>query len=60
MAELFERGGVELIDGHELFAVEHRPVIENAGHRFRRFERVHVGELCGNVLLYYRFPLVLL
>lgn len=44
LPELFERGGVDLIDGYKLSAIEHRPVAERTGQGFCLFERVHMDE----------------
>lgn len=46
-AGAFERGGVDLIDGYKLSAIEHRPVVERTGQRFCLFERVHMDEPRG-------------
>lgn len=47
LPELFERGGVGLIDGYKLSVIEHRPVVERTGQGFCLFERVHMDEPRG-------------
>lgn len=48
LPELFERGGIDLIDGYKLSVIEHRPVVERTGQGFCLFERVHMDEPRGS------------
>lgn len=59
LPKLFERGSIDLIDSYKLYAVEHRPVIENAGQSLCLFKRVHMDKTARGCPV-YRFPLVLL
>lgn len=47
LPELFERGGVDLIDGYKRSAIEHCQVVERTGQGFCLFERVHMDEPRG-------------